>query len=158
MTAPMTSALAAKRWIHDAITATVAPLTDPLTNEPVEVAFNDFGKYLAKDRIAVGKLTKEQAPDTFVGGGGQYWMTENVSLEIELFVVRGDSDMLQTEYRAWDLYTAIDQALRADPSFGETVTVGYIKSAEAETGWVAPEQGGGIATALTFHVHIETKF
>lgn len=120
MTIPGTTAPAVRAYLRTQLDAQLQPDPDNKTASLL-VCFDTPGPNQPDDIVAVGRIARQIAVNSLVGGGGAGWLQETYTVTVSVDVFRaGDDD--QTAYlRCASLVDDICAAVRNDPSLGGLV-------------------------------------
>lgn len=118
MTAPASSVVAVRAWLYSTITDAVASLTAPT----VEVYLSQEDHESAQDIVVIQGAHRRVEVKRLVGGGGQFWVDETYTIDVEIACYVGGADAFPAvDQRAYQVLALIETAVRADPSAGGNV-------------------------------------
>ena len=151
-TIPGSTAVAARQYLYDTLTATLTP--DPLSKtSQLLVCFDEPGEYQPDDIVTVGRVERTINPNSLVGGGGAGWLEETYTVEIDIEVYRGGDDPQGTYTRASALTDQIVAAVRADPSMGGAVLVCKPIASNLDVAWDEAHKGRLASGTVTFQCY-----
>lgn len=139
-TIPASTAPAARRYLHDQITAQVQPDAGSPASSLL-VCYDMPGTNLPGDIISIGKVTRDFDVNSMVGSGGSGWLDERYTIDITIDVYRG-GDSAQAAYeRGAALMDQVCAIVRADPSLGDLVQVAKPLTSESDGDWTDDHSG-----------------
>jgi hypothetical protein len=125
---------------------------------PILVQIGDLSLDLPNDYITIGQIRRQQVPETFIGGGGQYWLNETYEVDVvaSTWTGAGVEQALALTQRAWTLVGYIETAVRTDPSLGGVANNGMAYPLQSTTeGPVFSEQPVGLMVNVTVPIRVE---
>jgi hypothetical protein len=144
MTIPVSTAPAVRAWLLAQATATLT--ADPLSAaSQLLVCLDDPGTYQPDDIVKIGDVTNAFKVNSLVGSGGDGWLEERYSVDVDVEVFRGNDDPQAVSERAYLLAAGVIACVRADPSLGGNVLVAEPTSADY-TGTVSDDHAGRIGS------------
>lgn len=93
------------------------------------------------DIVALGDVERTAKPIVMIGSGGAGWIEEEFHITTIVSVFRAGDDFEGTEWHAWDLLDAIENAVRIDPSLAGTVIVAEPTDSHMKVAWTADHKG-----------------
>lgn len=143
-TVPVSTVPAVKAYLLGAlkVRSDLADLAEAIQYGPPTTAMND-------DMILLDAARGAFEVDRMVGGGGQWWMDESYSLDILIWIHRGDDDPQACEERAFAVAASVVDTLRQDPSLGGLVTQASPAGFEMDGDWDDEHLGRHVKFALT---------
>jgi hypothetical protein len=134
--------------------------TDPLSGQ-ILLALGDPGPDLPPDIVNIGAIRRTTGPETFIGSGGRYWISEHFDVDCGVSTWTGDGPTAGAltvpnalTLRAWQLLSYVEAAVRLDPSLGELVNVAYPAAATTQ-GPTWTTNPAGLMVEITFPIHVE---
>jgi hypothetical protein len=138
---PVSTAIAVKAYLFNLLGTCLDTDTTNNPPDPPMVVYNAPGQNEVDDIVIVGAISSVKDLAAMVGGGGLGWQDEKAQIELTFTSYRGGDNMLAVEQRALHMLGLFDQALRADPSLGGNVIVGWLESYESDAGWADDNLG-----------------
>lgn len=140
MPIPASSAPRARTWLHDALTAQLAP--DSVNkSSSLLVCYDGPGPNLPDDIVAVGKITRHIDVSSFVGGGGAGWLNESYTVEVSVDVYRGGDEDQAAYLRCSALVDAVIAVVRTDLTLGGAVVTARPITDVTEVAWDEAHMG-----------------
>ena len=152
MTIPVSTVPAVMKYLQSEIITQIADTT-------VLVTYGPPGTNQPRDIVAVmGFEARDVKPQAFVGSGAQHWLYESYEIEVIVSVFRGGAtDIAESCFeRAMTLLSAVETAVRNDPSLGNNVLEAYPQHvAKSDAFWDPEHKGFVVEMSLLIHCEAE---
>ncbi len=151
MSIPISTVPAAMKYL-------VAEIETQVNDDSVLISYGPPGTNQPNDIIAVmGFEAREVQPHSFVGGGGQHWLYETYEILIVVSVFRGGPTVNESCFeRAMTLLSAVETAVRTDPSLGGAVLESNPSHVDKSDAFYDSEHKGFVVE-LPLLVHCEAE-